>query len=161
MLLLALSSCSDDQSVSSNEDSTKSFAKTLVCPEGTHAAYVYNFNTIKLHRAKTGCTSRFSICADGKWEWECVPDDGAVPVYGPADDGLSNTAKVAAEVSKDLKNIKFRFPIELLTDPSFVPSDFTTFGFDTDYTVGDYIVKTGDYQPIYTSTEIQVIVDLR
>ena len=48
-----------------------------------------------------------------------------------------------------------------MADSEFVSSDFSTFGFDSDYDVNGMMVIAADYTPVFTADEIQITVNIR
>lgn len=127
------------------------------CLVGTHPVLSYEFDGIRLHRASTGCESRFSICSDGHWEVNCIDDRDALSKYNPNTDRVL----VSGVLINNQENLELHFPIELMSSPTFETEDFETFGFDEDYKVYEGItIKAGEYIPTYKNDEIMVKVDL-
>ncbi|MGQ2983579.1 hypothetical protein [Flavobacterium sp.] len=162
-VLAAMFACTNDPNDANNttpviEQTLELAARITECPEGQHMALVYEFNTLRLHRGSTGCTRRFSICSDGKWEWQCVDNEfGAAPAL----DNSLTQARVVFEVKRSGTGMKIRFPRGLTSAAGFVASDLADFGFDSNFDMGSgVVIAAGDYPLTYTSTEIQVDVTL-
>src|SRR6478672_8483780 len=87
-----------------------------LCPFGQHPVFSYEFNCLRLHRASTHCTSKFSICSDGNWSMECVGNEKAkLSNY----DGEKGTAVVVAEIFSEAKTATLHFPIGIKSSPEF------------------------------------------
>lgn len=129
------------------------------CEVGQHPVLSFEFNTIRFHRASTGCERRFSICSDGTWIIDCVNDSMSRKSEYNAG---NNTALIVGEVSTDLKYITLHFPIEITRLAGYTPEDFNNFGFDEDYSLTkDFIISKGEYIPTFTADEILVKVNLK
>lgn len=128
------------------------------CPPGTFETWSYDFDYIALHRASTGCASRFSICVSGHWVRDCAPNfPGKLSGYDP----ITEKVSVVGVLSSDKDSMELHFPIELKSLPTFTNDDFDTFGFDSDYALDEKItIKAGEYVPFYTKNEIIVTVKL-
>ena len=129
------------------------------CEIGEHPVISFEFNTIKLHRASAGCKKRFSICSDGTWTVDCVPDSQSkLSNYNDERDDVL----VVAEISKDGKTATLHFPIELKKSLQFTTEDFKNFGFDENYSLTkDFVIEKGEYIPTFTKEEILVKVNLK
>ncbi|WP_395063591.1 hypothetical protein [Flavobacterium sp.] len=132
---------------------------TTPCPLGEHPVLSFEFNTIKLHRASTGCNKRFSICSDGEWLIDCVTD---ITHRSSSYNATNNTTLVIGDLSNDKKYLTLRFPIELTKLKEFSSEDFKVFGFDNDYILVDGLsIEKGDYIPTFTEKEILVKVKVK
>lgn len=142
-----------------NANAQKPNLALVSCEVGQHAVISFEFNTIKLHRGSTDCKKRFSICFDGTWIVDCVPNSQSkLSSYNEE----KNTTFVVAEISQDGKTATLHFPIELKKLSQYKPEDFNNFGFDEDYRLSkDFVIAKGEYVPTFTKEEILVKANLK
>lgn len=155
--------CNSDNNSESNErkEMKESFKAKADCPEGMVWVVTEEILTHRLHRASKGCTSGFSICRVYQF-WGRCEEEGAYSNVGlnPSYNSVTGMTTFVGQKIKGADKLLLRFPKELLTDPSFVPSDFQTFIFEENYRFDIYTAKAGKYIPEITNSEIQVTVDL-